>query len=152
MCLKESLFQSETWGNVLPSARCCVCTWVPCLSSKERCLWKVEVVGIFSTFSTWPFNRSGERKDKAIWTYVFLMSRNPFFHQTTKPLALASSAVSGGSICGQGTPACEKWPGPPEQRGLASGSSGVWGKQCSSWLLHFYTIHQGLLRFSPPVT
>lgn len=62
----------------------------------------MEAVGIFSTFE----NTSDERKDKAIRTYNFLVCRNLFLHQTTKPLALASSAVSQGFICGQDTSAC----------------------------------------------
>lgn len=62
----------------------------------------MEAVGIFSTFE----NTSDERKDKAIRTYDFLVCRNLFLHQTTKPLALASSAVSQGFICGQETSAC----------------------------------------------
>lgn len=81
-----------------------VCTWLMRhrLSSKGSYLWEVEVVGLFSTFE----NSSGERKDKAIWTYISLVYRNLFFHQTTKPLALVSSAASHGLICGQETSAC----------------------------------------------
>lgn len=90
-------------GKCSPSARCSARLSLPChLPSKDRCFWKMEAVGIFSTFE----NTSDERKDKAIRTFDFLVCRNLFFHQTTKPLALASSAVSQGFICGQETSAC----------------------------------------------
>lgn len=70
------------------------------------------------------------------------MSKSLFFHETTKPLALASSAVSDSFICGQKTSAYEQQPGPPKQQNLAVESSGVGESSVRLGCLHSYTTSQ----------
>lgn len=98
-----------------------------------------------------PF-KTEERKDKVIWTCVFLMSRSLFFHQTTEPLALASSAVFDGFILARRLL--------PVRNGQALQSHRVWLQGAVDFgessvrpgCLHFYATCRGLLHFPPPVT
>lgn len=76
----------------------------------------------------------GERKNKAVRTYFCPVCRSLFCHQTTKPLALVSCAVSvvfvaGGSACGSGRAPQSSWV-------WLQGAVGL-GKQCSPWLPAF---------------
>lgn len=132
--VSELLFQREPWGDshLQPDA-------VPPLLER----------GAFGKWRLWvsfhPLKTCQMRKKtKLSELNVSHVCRNLFFHQTTKPLALASSAVSHDSMCVH-----RRFP--PVRNGWALRSSGVWGQQCSSWLPIFLCTCQGLLCFSPPV-
>lgn len=65
------------------------------------------------TFRKWrlwvcfqPLKTCQREKTKLCELNDFLVCGDLFFHQTTKPLALASSAISHGLTCGQKTSAC----------------------------------------------
>lgn len=94
--------------------------------SSWKVLWKVEIIDIFFSFLKTDRLR---RRDTVVWS--LLMSSYLFFHQTTKPLALASATIADSFICVHNTSACEQQQAFHNNRLWLEGAVGlgkaVWG-------------------------
>lgn len=102
VCLYKCYFPAWSLGNLSSLSRMLCALQAQALFPLKKYFGKWKLWVSFQPLKTCQVRE----KTKLSELMFFLVCRNLFFDKTTKPLALASSAVSHSFICGQESSAC----------------------------------------------